>query len=764
MPIIGNVGRRHWRVRLLNAAIHAVLLVGGVTMVFPFLIMVSGSFKSTLDSKEFSVYPRYFVSSEVLFKKYVEARYNENTALLTETYGGRFQSFDMVVPPPEPAPQRHRDWSTFLELARDRHTMFDYYVAEQNGLGVTPRNNRRFRDTLKRECDGDLAVLNRRFGADMATWDELTVSDPLLLQRRFAGDYRGLLARYEQFKLALPLRERVYVSLDGNFVETVLKPACENDLERLNGMLGTDYASWQNVVVPSRVPEGPLGEYWTLYAREYLNLQHVRVHEDATPAYQRFLRQRHGTVESLNKQYGSEYGSFDAVPLPGEVPRTGQVLVDWAAFIENKVDPRHLRLDAVEYLYRRWLKAKYGSLAALNAAHARGYRDIESVPLPRAAPTHNLAYARDWTAFVRERADADALKLMSACRAEYVAFLSKRYPAADGGLDLGALNTAHLARHGGTEDIYPPVSAPDDGAGRRDWIDFARLEVSPRHVRVDVEREADAWHAFLRETHGTVEALNGRYGLLYTAFDEVRVDHLTNDYIDFRANRWAIFRELAGRNYVMVLDVMLYNGRAILNTLIYCLLAIATALTVNPIAAYAMSRFRLPTTYKIILVLMLTMAFPPMVMGIPNFLLLKRLNLLNTFWALVLPAAADGYFIFLLKGFFDSLPKELFECATLDGASEARIFRSVAMALSKPIMAVIALNAFNHAYRNFMLAFIVCQDHSMWTMMVHIYQLMQRSSQGVGFAALVIAAVPTFLVFVFCQKIIIRGIVVPTEK
>ena len=63
-----------------------------------------------------------------------------------------------------------------------------------------------------------------------------------------------------------------------------------------------------------------------------------------------------------------------------------------------------------------------------------------------------------------------------------------------------------------------------------------------------------------------------------------------------------------------------------------------------------------------------------------------------------------------------------------------------------------------------MLAFIVCQDRSMWTMMVHIYQLGQRSSMGVKFAALVVAAIPTFIVFVFCQKIIIRGIVVPTEK
>ena len=100
----------------------------------------------------------------------------------------------------------------------------------------------------------------------------------------------------------------------------------------------------------------------------------------------------------------------------------------------------------------------------------------------------------------------------------------------------------------------------------------------------------------------------------------------------------------------------------------------------------------------------------------------------------------------------------------MDGAGEFTIFTRIAMSLSKPIMAVIALGAFNAAYRNFMFAFIVCQDQSMWTLMVHIYQLSQRASSGVGYAALVIAAIPTFAVFIFFQNIIIKGIVVPTEK
>ena len=120
--------------------------------------------------------------------------------------------------------------------------------------------------------------------------------------------------------------------------------------------------------------------------------------------------------------------------------------------------------------------------------------------------------------------------------------------------------------------------------------------------------------------------------------------------------------------------------------------------------------------------------------------------------------------IFLLKGFFDSLPDELYESAELDGAGEFRMFWQITMSLSKPILAVIALGAFNMAYANFMFALLICQDEKMWTLMVWLFQLRERSGQGVIFASLLIAAIPTFLVFVFCQKIIMRGIVVPVEK
>jgi len=125
---------------------------------------------------------------------------------------------------------------------------------------------------------------------------------------------------------------------------------------------------------------------------------------------------------------------------------------------------------------------------------------------------------------------------------------------------------------------------------------------------------------------------------------------------------------------------------------------------------------------------------------------------------------AHEYSISLLKGFFDSLPRELYESATIDGAGEWTMFWRITMAISKPILAVLALGAFTAAYGNFMFALIICLDRKMWTLMVYLYQLQATSHQAVVYASLVIGAIPTLLVFLFCQSIIMRGIVVPTEK
>ena len=226
----------------------------------------------------------------------------------------------------------------------------------------------------------------------------------------------------------------------------------------------------------------------------------------------------------------------------------------------------------------------------------------------------------------------------------------------------------------------------------------------------------------------------------------------------------AVKRDFTLRNYSYVVDYILLNGRTVWNTVLFCLLAILTQLIVNPLAAYALSRYPIRASGRILIFLLATMAFPAEVALIPSFLLLKDLGLLNTFAALVLPTAASGYMIFLLKGFFDSLPQELYEAGQLDGAKEFTMLRKITLPLSRPVLGYLALIAFMGAYGTFIYAFLVVQDQRMWTLMVWIYQLQSIAPKAVMMAAITLAALPTLIVFLLAQRVIMRGIVLPGER
>jgi len=429
----------------------------------------------------------------------------------------------------------------------------------------------------------------------------------------------------------------------------------------------------------------------------------------------------------------------------------------------------HLSIRSLDFMYRGFLAEEYGDIESLIQAHELGLRDFDYLALTERVPQDNVVYAADWAAFARENIGSGWVGPDSGARRDWITFLTEPYKLPkdedEEKVNIEALNADLGTSYGGVDKISIPLRQPTQPGLAEKWLEFLREVCPDELLRVNVEQGDQAWGEFIRSRYrDDLDEINDAYGLIPAGFDEVAFPMADVDWFTFLKKKRHAFWEFFKRNYAVVFQMMAGNGRAILNTWIYCTLAIAAALLVNPLAAYALSRYKPPSQYKMLLLLMLTMAFPPMVQGIPNFLLLRKLNLLNTFAALILPGMANGYLIFILKGFFDALPRELYESAEIDGASEWTMFWHITMATSKPILAVIALGAFTMAYGNFMLAFIVCQDKKMWTMMVHIYQLQGSSSQGVTFASLVIAALPTLLVFIFCQNIIIRGIVVPTEK
>ena len=234
----------------------------------------------------------------------------------------------------------------------------------------------------------------------------------------------------------------------------------------------------------------------------------------------------------------------------------------------------------------------------------------------------------------------------------------------------------------------------------------------------------------------------------------------------FREHGWRDFLRSAGANYALVGSYLFVRGRAFWNTLVLVALSVLAALTVNPLAAYALSRFRLRHTEAVLLFLLATMAFPAAVTAIPGFLLIRDLGLLNTFAALVLPTVASGMSIFVLKGFFDALPRELYEAAAIDGAGELLIFRKITLPMTTPILAVNALTAFVTAYNSWAWAFLVCQKESHWTLAVWMYQMSQNfaGQPWCVMAGFVLVSIPTAAVFLLCQKVILRGVVLPSMK
>ncbi|MEI7904738.1 MAG: carbohydrate ABC transporter permease, partial [Candidatus Firestonebacteria bacterium] len=488
---------------------------------------------------------------------------------------------------------------------------------------------------------------------------------------------------------------------------------------------------------------------------------------DLLKQYRLEAKSKYKDVISLNKAYAETLDSYEYLLFPVDEPaiRSWTPATEskkWQDYLEFKAKlpvshrlPLPLRKKYVDYLKLNC----YLQIEKLNSEWGAGYAGFEQINLPSSLPK-NKKEAERWTIFVKTKMPYRFIKLTGG-RAQYIAFLKNKYAS------ISNLNRYYKTACKGWEQVVFPETEPaQSGQLKLDWRTYC--ETSAPITAISVFDAEQKYYEFLRNKYNnSIEELNRVYGTQYAGFDSAEIPFKEADYSYFSERKMALRFAFITNNYTDVLNYMLLNGRATVNTVILVLAMLLTSLTVNPLCAYALSRYNLKYSYKILLFLLATMAFPAEVGMIPGFLLLKQLGFLNTFWALILPAMASGYNIFILKGFFDSLPRELYESADLDGANERQMFWHITLPLSKPVFAVIALWTFVATYGGFMWAFIICQDPKMWTIMVSLYQFQQASGasgQHLVMAALTFAALPVLLVFVFAQKIIMKGIILPVEK
>ena len=206
-------------------------------------------------------------------------------------------------------------------------------------------------------------------------------------------------------------------------------------------------------------------------------------------------------------------------------------------------------------------------------------------------------------------------------------------------------------------------------------------------------------------------------------------------------------------------------GRLLLNTLYYAFGALAFQLVFDVAAAYSLSRLR-PVLGNVILAMMVaTLMIPAMVLIVPLYITVAHLPIVNISLigspaAIWLPSVANGFNIFLLKRFFDSIPAELTEAAAIDGASPLRILRSIIIPISRPILAVVSIFSLVAVWKDFLWPLLVEGGFNppRETLNVGIWTASQTAPQNMVLAASAIAAVPTIIFFLIFQRNILAGL------
>ncbi|MFG3164417.1 carbohydrate ABC transporter permease [Streptomyces sp. NPDC048232] len=194
----------------------------------------------------------------------------------------------------------------------------------------------------------------------------------------------------------------------------------------------------------------------------------------------------------------------------------------------------------------------------------------------------------------------------------------------------------------------------------------------------------------------------------------------------------------------------------------FLIAGLVTLLTVvvSTLAAYGFSRGTFRGRRALLAVTVAAIMIPPQLLVVPLFDQMLLFNMVDTYAAVILPQVVAPMMVFILKRFFDGIPKELEEAARIDGASEFRVFRSIVLPLSRPIVAAVAIFVFIGAWNNFMWPFIVTNDPDLMTLPVGLATV--KDAYGIQYAqsmaSALLAALPLIVVFLLFQRRIVNSV------
>jgi ABC-type glycerol-3-phosphate transport system permease component len=202
-------------------------------------------------------------------------------------------------------------------------------------------------------------------------------------------------------------------------------------------------------------------------------------------------------------------------------------------------------------------------------------------------------------------------------------------------------------------------------------------------------------------------------------------------------------------------------ARFFFNSVVVTASIVLIQLVTASLAAYAFARLRFPGKGVLFLAYLAIIMVPSQVTLIPNFITLKNLGLLNTYGALILPFAATGFGTFLIRQHFLSIPNELFDAATIDGANHFHTLWHVCLPLARPALATFALLTIMWHWNDFFWPLIVTSSINMRTMPLGLV-VFTHSEQGTSWdllmAAGIFTALPVVVLFLAAQRYFVQGI------
>ena len=216
---------------------------------------------------------------------------------------------------------------------------------------------------------------------------------------------------------------------------------------------------------------------------------------------------------------------------------------------------------------------------------------------------------------------------------------------------------------------------------------------------------------------------------------------------------------LQWQNYTAVLQQAPF-ARWFMNTLIVTVVVVAGNLLFCSLAGYAFARIKFFGRDVVFILVLATLMIPFQVIIIPTFIIVRKLGLIDTLGALIVPNLAGAFGIFLLRQFFKSLPIELEEAARIDGASRLGVLFKIVLPLSGPVLATVAVVTFLWTWNDFLWPLVTLYSPNNMTLQLGLttFQGAHSTNTHLLMAANVMSILPVLALFVFAQRFFIRGI------